>query len=1077
MKIERTQGSKQKNRSKEGDRLCLRPDTHQGRDCDLLRNFFSAAPDMVFYKNASGAYIGCSKLFAEFVNRTPADLTGITDSSLFDTSVVTQIAQLEQFAIESGCTQTRMLSFDSLTRHVLLFQATATPLQEEDGTLLGVLGVWRDVTRRVADENRLRESEASLSAFFDCSRDFMFIVDESGAILKANRIAHERLGYTADELRGMPLLQLHPEKHRTKAAKILDEMKAGTLHRCTLPLISRSGAVIPAETEVAYGKWKGQTVMFATSRDVSAQRIADQTIRHLSALQHQLMRFSTEFVNAPLERSDEAIRKSLKAVGSLIKADRAYLFEYDFQGGWMHNTHEWCNKGIKPEIANLQNQPLDHYPEWVAAHRHGELVHIPSVAALKPTEPTYQTLAAQSIQSLITLPLMSNKQCLGFVGFDAVKQQRVWGKEEIDLLRVLAEAFANLKMRLRAEQELHKKNIDMGLLLDTMTAQVWYLKDAETYGLVNRAHAEFLGLQREDIQHRPFRDFLASNEADICLTVNREVFRTGKASTSQEWLRSGTGERRLFEIVKNPQVDPDGQVAYVVCVAYDITEKASLQEELVQARDEAEKTAERKQRFLADMSHEIRTPLNVILGFLQLMDRECGDCPKKGRLEILRKSGNHLLDLINDILTVIRLDSEHVLLSPSVFDLILLIEDLKDVFTQSPSASHLAIETLIDSKVPRLIFSDKSKLRQILMNLAGNAVKFTDKGTVVIRVGVALPTRSAKTGDGFALPSGASPCRIVVEVEDSGCGIAADQQESIFSPFVQLEKACNLKTGSGLGLPLSRRYARALGGDITVTSEPGKGSTFTLTFETHGVSAENMLRELSVPRHVIVAGTVPPRILVVDDHPEGRAIQVEMLVGAGFNIDTADSGEQALTLLGLETPYVAVLLDKRMPGLDGYATLKRIRALPKRSQTPVLMLTASGFSDEREDVLKSSGNGLLTKPFTREQLLEAIERATGLPFAREDVPFEITTKKCDSDSAENRVPTVPLPEKWRKKIETAVHEGDIAALRALAQKAHADLPCHASYIGGLVEKFDYNGLLRLCGTSGVDPHSKIMLPT
>jgi PAS domain S-box-containing protein len=1050
-----------RDRSEAGELLCLRPDTHHGRDCDLLRTVFYSMPEIAFYKNTQGGYAGCNRAFAEFVNRPADDLIGLTDCALFDESFAERIRQLELSAIESGNSQTRMLSFTATPGHTLLFEATATPLHDKDGSFVGVMGIWRDITRRVADEKRLRESEANLAAFFDCSRDFMFIIDTDGIILKANRIVHERLGYTVEELRNMHVLQLHPVEQRAEAVQILDAMAAGTCHRCPIPLMTRAGVAIPVETEVAYGMWKGQTVMFATSRDVSEQRQAEQSIQYLNAIQHQLMRFATEFVNVSLTRIDETIRDALEAMGSLINADRAYLFEYDFDAGQMSNTHEWCNTGIAPQIDRLQNLPHDLFPDWVAAHQRGELIHIPRVSELDAADPVYQTLAPQAVQSLIALPLLSPGGCIGFVGFDAVREERAWGESEIALLRVLAEVFANIKMRFKAEQELHRMNTDMRILLDTMNAQVWYLKDPETYGLVNRAHADFLGLQREAIQHRRFQEFLAPSETEVCLKSNREVFRTGEISRTQEWLRSGTGERRLFEIIKQPWTDADGQVAYAVCVAHDITEKAQLEQELIRARDEAEQTAERKAHFLADMSHEIRTPLNVILGFLQIMDREC-ECPKKNRLAVMRKSGEHLLDLINDILMIIRRDSSHLLLNASEFDLNRLIGDVKDLFSQNSAARHLRIESVLNKEVPRIIFADKSKVRQVLINLVGNAVKFTKRGTIRIRTGT-LPPVQPPTPDGTHTDiPGSFPCRIVVEVEDSGCGIAADRLETIFDPFMQQEHGRFQKTGCGFGLPLSRRYARALGGDVTVVSEQGKGSTFAFTFDALGVLAENLPSMTSVPRRVIAPDGVCPRLLVVDDHPEGRAVQIEMLTLAGFRVDAAENGERALELLVNETPYAAVLLDKRMPGLDGYATLKRIRALPTRAHTPVLILTASGFSDESEDVRALGGDGLLPKPVTQEQFLDAIGRVTGLSYIRADMPPASTPQTGEPDAPQGQLPDMQMPQELRKRIEAAVRGGDILTLRRLVQEIHADLPWLASHVEALVEAYDYDGLLRLC---------------
>ncbi|MEI6503208.1 MAG: histidine kinase dimerization/phospho-acceptor domain-containing protein, partial [Armatimonadota bacterium] len=281
------------------------------------------------------------------------------------------------------------------------------------------------------------------------------------------------------------------------------------------------------------------------------------------------------------------------------------------------NTHEWCGPGIPPEIGNLQAVPLAIIPDWVAAHQCGQPMHVPSVAELSADSGLRQLLEPQGIRSLITLPLLQGAACLGFVGFDAVREERLWRDDDVALLRVLAEIYANFQARRATERE------------------------------------------------------------------TRE-----------------------------------------------------LQQRLAQARDEAQAAGRAKSLFLANMSHEIRTPLNAILGYAQIMEHECRPCPTKHRLGAITRSGEHLLELITDLLELVRSDSHAVMLAPSAFELSQVLEDVRLMFVRRPEADGLTLAVSLDPDVPPFIRADKGKIRQILMNLVGNAIKFTKQGGVRLAASV-----------------------------------------------------------------------------------------------------------------------------------------------------------------------------------------------------------------------------------------------------------------------------------------------------------------------------------------------------
>ena len=663
--------------------------------------------------------------------------------------------------------------------------------------------------------------------------------------------------------------------------------------------------------------------MVGTNWDITAQKNAETELARLSLIQHELIRLATDFINVPTPRQDAAIDESLATIGLLIAADRAYLFAYDFAAGVICNTHEWCGPGIAPEIANLRAVPTALLPDWVTAHRRGEAVHVPSVAALPAEGFLRQTLEPQGVASLITLPLMQGDACLGFVGFDAVCQERVWREDEVVLLRVLAGLYANFQTRRAAERQ-----------------------------------------------------------AD------------------------------------------------------------QLRENLIQARDAAQAGALAKSLFLANMSHEIRTPLNAILGNAQIMESECRECVARVRLSAITRSGDHLLELLTDLLELVRNDAGTVTLAAADFDFHQVLEDVRLIFARHPDTGGLAFEPSIGPDVPRFICADQGKLRQILVNLVGNAVKFTASGQV----------RMAAT----VLPGGGPDGVLVaVDVEDSGCGIAADELERIFDVFEQVQQGRKPGKGAGLGLPLSRRYARALGGDVTVSSRLGEGSCFRLTFRARAASADagEQLRRGSV--HRLAAKEPPCHLLVVDDEPDNCSMLVGMLTAVGFEVEAVTTAALALQRLG-QTPRIAVvLMDKRLPEMDGYEAIEHLRRLPGGRDLAVLVVTASGLADEKQRALAAGADGYIAKPLRREQLLAAIGRAANVRYAYDEphvppppAPLDAAALAC-------------LGAEPRRLLVEALRRGDIRQLRHLLGTLPPEHASLAAQMGVLVNAYAYERLSSL----------------
>jgi signal transduction histidine kinase/DNA-binding response OmpR family regulator len=393
--------------------------------------------------------------------------------------------------------------------------------------------------------------------------------------------------------------------------------------------------------------------------------------------------------------------------------------------------------------------------------------------------------------------------------------------------------------------------------------------------------------------------------------------------------------------------------------------------ELKAAKEAAEAANSAKSVFLANISHELRTPMNAILGYSQLMRRDRSLSPEQLEyLNTINRSGEHLLALINDVLEISKVEARRITLEPLVVDIHALFHDIENMFRVRMNAKGLLLQLTGVDDLPRHLVADEKKLRQIVVNLLGNAVKFTEEGGIAVRAAV--------MGDAV------DDMRLVVEVEDTGPGIAEDEQEKAFQYFEQTASGRRAQSGSGLGLSISREYARMMGGDITVVSREGEGSVFRMEI---GVSSPGggESRERSRPLRVnaLKPGQFVPRILVVDDKAENRTALVRLLETVGFQVREATNGLEAIRLFEEWQPHF-IWMDIRMPVMDGLEATRRIRESEAGKNTAIAAITASAWVEEREPILAAGCDELVLKPYREQEIFDVMARYLGVAYCYDE---------------------------------------------------------------------------------------------
>ncbi|MGD8847046.1 MAG: ATP-binding protein [Desulfobacteraceae bacterium] len=399
-------------------------------------------------------------------------------------------------------------------------------------------------------------------------------------------------------------------------------------------------------------------------------------------------------------------------------------------------------------------------------------------------------------------------------------------------------------------------------------------------------------------------------------------------------------------------------------------ELAIAKEQAEAAKEVAEVANRAKSIFLANMSHELRTPLNAILGYCQLMRKEFSLLPEQHEyIDTINRSGEHLLTLINDVLAISKIEAGQTAVESTTFDLPAMLGDLKMMFDSSLSAKGLGFEVIGMDGLPQYAATDENKLRQVLVNLLGNAVKFTEHGGVTMRVA--------------AKETAADRMRLEVEVVDTGAGIAEDELNKVFGYFEQTASGRAKKSGTGLGLALSRDYARMMGGDITVASKQGKGSTFYVHVEIGKGRASDIKEEIPQRRVVgLESGQDVPRVLVAEDTEISRELLVRILKPVGFDVQAAVNGKEAVEMFHRWRPHF-IWMDVRMPVMDGLEATRRIKKTEAGKSTPIAALTAHALEEEKEVILAAGCDDFVPKPFRDREIFEAMAKHLGLKYRYE----------------------------------------------------------------------------------------------
>jgi PAS domain S-box-containing protein len=578
-----------------------------------------------------------------------------------------------------------------------------------------------------------------------------------------------------------------------------------------------------------------------------------------------------------------------------------------------------------------------------------------------------------------------------------------------------------------------------------------YIKDLGlNLTMVSDSVLKALGLYAAaDLIDQPKSGIFPPEMGDEYLGWEKTVLETGRPHRDLIVKSKAWNNERWINLSIMPMRDDSGEMMGVFGIGRDVTDSFRMDQALRNAKEEAERANRAKSAFLANMSHEIRTPLNAILGYCQVMETDNGlSQTQAGRVKTILRAGEHLLELINSILEISKIEAGHVQAFMTAFNLENLLQDVGALFKSRAEEKGLLFSVKTSADAPKYIISDAQKIKQILINLLGNAVKFTERGTVSLNV-----STLARQGPDDTLR---------FEVADSGPGLGADDLERIFVPFEQGASGANRQGGTGLGLSISRDYARLLGGNITAAARGEGGSLFAC--EVRLIRAQSAPEEESDPQgkilRVLERGR-EKRVLVVDDALDNLSLLNDMLTQAGFLVCLAQNGAEGLHALQKQKIDL-ILLDLSMPEMDGYEFLRRLGRQKPKATVPVIVVSASAFESDHQRVSQLGAAGFLRKPISRGELLEKIGKTLNLEYTR-DKNAEV---KDHAAFTGGEAELKKLPQDLLERLTRSARLLEPRGVQSAIEDIQIESPELAAWLQEKAARFDFEGISAICGNVG-----------
>lgn len=837
-----------------------------------------------------------------------------------------------------------------------------TTINEENGL---ITHIGENITQNYQAAETLRKNNEVMQDLFDNSNDLIFICNLKGDFLFANKACRRTLGYKTEEFTHLNVNHLiYPkEKYATKIA-ILDIIKKNHSLTFETVLVGKKGNLIYLKGNIS--------CKFENEKPMALRGILHNVTEKIRAEKSQNLYYSIANLTVKSKNLDQLYTSIHEELGKVIEVNNFYIKLYN------HDKSEilfpYYTDEAKQNEASLRHriagQGLTDYvmqSEKALFLNENEITHLLKKENLK--------LFGPKPKVWIGVPLKFENEVIGLISVKCYKNQNTYSIEDLELLDFISGQIALAIQRKKNEEALEKQTARLEAVFDSSSHIMWTIDKNYKLTAYNQNYFQFIDNQTFN-ENNSLENNMLSMENRV---KNKELYHfwfgqyeqafTGKKLHFECKMPTIKDEIRWWEVFLNPIKNTNGEIEELSAIAHDITNKKNAEiqlkensESMRKAKEIAENSLRVKENFLANMSHEIRTPMNGVIGMIDLLNETKLDAEQKEYVNIVKKSSYTLLNILNDILDLSKIEAGKMKLQPKSLDLRKTIEKIIALFLQQAQKKNLDILIDIDKKIPNFIIADETRLLQIIANLMANAIKFTEKGIITLKINIEKRTKKH--------------IFIKIEIKDTGIGIAEENLQLLFDTFSQLDTSWSKNYGgTGLGLVISKELAKLMQGEMGVNSQIGVGSTFWFTF----LTAETTEKPLEEEEKSItkkkdfqsILAQMSPTILVVDDNVINRKVASEILKKYKCNITQASSGKEAIEKI-TNNFFDLVLMDIQMPDLDGVQTTQQVRNL-QLTKTPIIIaLTAYSMKEDRQRFLNQGFDDYLSKPIDAQKLIEKI---------------------------------------------------------------------------------------------------------
>ncbi|HBG69336.1 MAG: hypothetical protein A2W93_16225 [Bacteroidetes bacterium GWF2_43_63] len=913
---------------------------------EKYRTILALAPEAFFHGDPVGNFIEVNEASVAITGYSRQELLAMNMKDLFSKTVLDSVP-LSYDILNAGQTLTRQRPMIRKNGEEIIIEMSSRLMP--DGTYQCFA---TDITEQLKAKDALNKSESRLRKFFECSQEGL-IFHNKGIIIDVNQAYLNMMGlHDESEMVGKDLLDfIAPAFVDTVKEHILNELpdKYEAAH------IRKDGRIFPIEVSPQHAEFSdGLRLRIASVTDITERKKAEQ-LRDVNTRRTLALLKLSEMINAPL---NEITNFVLEEVINLTGSKLGYLAFLNENEGIL-TMHSWSKSAMDEcRINNAPREyPLEKTGLWGESVRQRKPVITNDYAAESPLKKGYPE-GHVVLKRHLSVPIFDNEHIVAVIGVgnkedeyydECIKQLTILGSalwSHIDRQRVMKELLVS-----REQFRLITENSnDMIIAFDLEVGAITY---------VSPGSGAYVKWEPEEVYGHSVFEFIHEEEVPLLLKMRSDIYNGLNPELFKHRILMKDGSYSWFETSCQVVRDEGPDKIKIVAVCRDIS-KIIKTEQLQMEKDLAEAASRAKSEFLANVSHEIRNPLNSIVGMAKTLSRTQLSNDVQDIVDAILTSSDNLLNIINDVLDLSKIEANRIELENKDFNVDGIFNEVRSMFKSVAINKSLHFEIRKDVSVPARLRGDEIRLRQMVINLVGNAVKFTDKGSVNVRVS-ATPAPDGQT-------------LLTTEVEDTGIGIKKEDIGKLFQSFTQLDSSSTKKfSGTGLGLAIVKSFAEMMGGEISVESEFGSGSRFVLKIPFNVALSEPEKTE------IVSEDTTPAecRVLLVEDDALNQLYLKGFLTSKGMIVDSAFNGLQALEKYEINT-YDVILMDGQMPQMDGFEATRRIREKEKYSglHIPIIAITGYAITGDEERFLKVGMDSYITKPFDENRLIAVIRKLT-----------------------------------------------------------------------------------------------------